>query len=76
MHGEVGKAWIHRTRAVGLAVAFGVMATTAALANEAVDAMLLDVHLGNDDGFAVWEPWPTAQSCRSPARRSWSAQRG
>src|SRR5438874_13655304 len=36
MHGEVGKAWIHRARAVGLAVTFGVMATTAALANEAV----------------------------------------
>jgi NitT/TauT family transport system substrate-binding protein len=36
MHGEVGKAWIHRAWALGLAVALGVMATTAALANEAV----------------------------------------
>ena len=36
MHGVVGKVWIHRARAVGFAVAFGAMTTTAALANEAV----------------------------------------
>src|SRR5262245_53479221 len=36
MHGEVGKAWIHRARALGLAVVFGIMATASAPANEAV----------------------------------------
>ena len=36
MHGVVGKGWIHRAQAIGLAVVLGAMATTAAPANEAV----------------------------------------
>jgi NitT/TauT family transport system substrate-binding protein len=36
MHGDIGKAWIHRMRTAGLALALGVTAATSALANEAV----------------------------------------
>src|SRR5262245_43042616 len=36
MRGDVRKAWIHRARVAGLALAFGVMTATGALANEAL----------------------------------------
>jgi NitT/TauT family transport system substrate-binding protein len=36
MHGDIGKAWIHRARVAGLACALGLAAATSALANEAV----------------------------------------
>src|SRR5262245_57553436 len=36
MRGDVRKAWIHRARVAGLALAFGVMTAPGALANEAL----------------------------------------
>ena len=36
MHGDVGKAWIHRARVAALALAFSAAAASSALANEAV----------------------------------------